>query len=68
VRANGAAIRAIRTANRCGLRTLARRTELTRGFLSLIETGQRGASAKTIELIADALNVPIEAITHRDPK
>lgn len=66
VRANGAAIRAIRTANHCGLRTLARRTKLNRGFLSQIETGQRGASLQTIERIALALDVPVEAITHRD--
>jgi hypothetical protein len=65
VRANGAAIRAIRTANRCGLRTLAIRIDRTRGFLSQVETGKRGASPQTIERIADALGVPVAAITDR---
>jgi transcriptional regulator with XRE-family HTH domain len=67
VRPNGAAIRAIRTANHVGLRTLATRVERTRGFLSQVETGKQGASPQTIERIAEVLGVPVEAITHRDP-
>lgn len=63
MKANGAAIRAIRTANRRGLRKLATETGLTRGFLSQIETGKRGASDETIQVIADALGTTVEAIT-----
>lgn len=66
MRPNGAAIRAIRTANHVGLRTLALQTERTRGFLSQVETGKQGASRQTIERIANVLGVPVEAITHRE--
>lgn len=63
MKANGDAIRALRRANRCGLRALSKQTELNRGFLSQIETGKRGASARTLTTIAAALGVPVEAIT-----
>jgi transcriptional regulator with XRE-family HTH domain len=66
-RPNGEAIRAIRTANQCGLRELARRAGLNPGFLSLVETGQRGASKQTIAAIADALPTTVEAITEPEP-
>ncbi|WP_414629056.1 helix-turn-helix domain-containing protein [Streptomyces xanthochromogenes] len=63
---NGVAIRALRTANRCGLRELARRTGLSRPYLSRLERGKRGASPDTVLLIAHALNVPPDAITRED--
>jgi len=63
---NGVAIRALRTANRCGLRELERRTGLDRGYLSRLERGERGASLSTLLLIATALNVPPKALTSED--
>ncbi|MFD7554181.1 helix-turn-helix domain-containing protein [Streptomyces sp. NPDC059835] len=60
---NGAALRAIRERSGCGLRELERRTGLTRPFLSRLERGTRGASLSTLELIATALDVPLNAIT-----
>ncbi|HEY1820381.1 MAG TPA: helix-turn-helix transcriptional regulator [Trebonia sp.] len=62
-RANRSAIRAIRQGKRIGLRGLSRQTGLNRGFLSQIELGRRGASARTLSRIAEALEVPVEAIT-----
>jgi transcriptional regulator with XRE-family HTH domain len=65
---NGVAIRALRTANACGLRELARRTGLSRPYLSRLERGTRGATPETVRLIARALNVPPEALTSEDLK
>ncbi|UUS30874.1 MULTISPECIES: helix-turn-helix domain-containing protein [Streptomyces] len=63
---NGVAIRALRTANRCGLRELEEKTGLSRGYLSRLERGERGASPDTVLLIAHVLDVPPEAITRED--
>ncbi|MEU1373046.1 helix-turn-helix transcriptional regulator [Streptomyces triculaminicus] len=63
---NGAAIRALRRAERCGLRELERRTGLDRGYLSRLERGTRGASLSTLLCIAHALNVDPNAITRED--
>ncbi|MBT2467781.1 helix-turn-helix transcriptional regulator [Streptomyces sp. ISL-66] len=63
---NGVAIRVIRERSGCGLRELERRTGLTRPFLSRIETGDRGASPSTLQLIATALAVPLKAILKED--
>ena len=66
IRASGAAIRAIRVAQGRGIRQLAEDTGFTRGYLSRLETGHLGASPETIAIVADSLNVPIEAITRAD--
>lgn len=63
---NGVAIRALRQARGCGLRELSRRTGLTRPYLSRLERGKRGATPETVHLIAEALNVPPEALTSED--
>jgi transcriptional regulator with XRE-family HTH domain len=63
---NGVAIRALRTAHACSLRELARRTGLTRPYLSRLERGKRGATPETVLLIAKALNVPPKALTSED--
>jgi transcriptional regulator with XRE-family HTH domain len=63
---NGVAIRALRTAQRCGLRELEKRTGLSKAYLSRLERGKRGASPETVHLIAHALNVPLAAITRED--
>lgn len=67
VKPNGVAIRAVRERSGYGLRELERRTGLTRPFLSRIERGTRGASPLTLQLIATALAVPLDAITKEDP-
>lgn len=66
--ANRAAIRAIRQGKRIGLRKLERQTGISRGFLSQIELGRRGASARTLARIAKGLDVPIDAITMKTPE
>lgn len=66
--ANGSAIRVIREAKKCSLRALQERTGIHRGYLSHIELGNRGASLETAKRIADALDVPVAAITYPEPK
>lgn len=41
---------------------LAVKTHLTQTFISLLETGQRKASMKTLEKIANALNIKVNEI------
>lgn len=66
VRPNGTAIREFRWLKKLSIRGLARQTGRDRGHLSRIERGQAGASETTVRRIAEALGVPIAAITH-DP-
>jgi len=61
--ANRHAIRAIREGRGLGLREFSRKTGISRGFLSQIETGARGASVRTLQRIAEALGVPLEAVS-----
>lgn len=63
MQANGSAIRALRKAHRMGIRGLAESVGVHRAYLSRLERGQRGASDDTVIRIAEALSVPIEAIT-----
>lgn len=63
MQANGSAIRALRTAHRIGIRGLAESVKVHRTYLSRLERGQRGATDETIIRIAEALAVPVEAIT-----
>lgn len=63
---NYTAIKALRSARRWGLRELERRTGLTRGYLSRLERGDRGASLVTLTAIADAYDVPIADLTRED--
>lgn len=65
--ANYYAIRAIRQSKGIGLRTLEQQTGITRGFLSQIECGKRGASPRTLSRLAEAFGVPVEAITLPQP-
>ncbi|MFD8577325.1 helix-turn-helix domain-containing protein [Streptomyces virginiae] len=67
MRPNGPAQRAIRKAQNKSLRLLERMTGLSRGYLSRLETGQiRHVADPSVQKIADALGVPIEAITHEE--
>ncbi|MFI6700276.1 helix-turn-helix domain-containing protein [Streptomyces sp. NPDC050509] len=65
---NGASIRALRSTQKLGLRALAERTGLDRGYLSRVERGQvRRPKRERVQRIADALQVPPEAIDPEDP-
>lgn len=62
MRANGAAIRAIRRRTGLSLGDIKRETGLHRGYLSELERGIKGARPDTLDRIALALDVPVEAI------
>ncbi|MFD8949397.1 helix-turn-helix domain-containing protein [Streptomyces xanthophaeus] len=67
MRPNGPAQRAIREAQNKSLRLLERMTGLDRGYLSRIERGQiRHVADPSVQMIADALDVPIEAIINKE--
>lgn len=66
--ANRHAIRAIREGRGLGLREFSRKTGISRGFLSQIETGARGASTGTLKRIAAGLGVPLEAVSRDQVK
>ncbi|MFI9598854.1 helix-turn-helix domain-containing protein [Streptomyces sp. NPDC052043] len=67
MRPSGTAIRAIRNGQNLGLRELATRTGLDRGHLSRIERGEVcNPASHTIHRIADALKVPVDAITRTE--
>ncbi|MEU0181839.1 helix-turn-helix transcriptional regulator [Streptomyces sp. NPDC006207] len=64
---NGPAVRAIREAQKLGLRALSDLTGLNRGYLSRLETGKvRQPAEEKVQRIADALQVPPEAIDPRE--
>lgn len=65
---NRTAIRALRRANRWGLRELEERTGLSRGYLSRLESGRRGASLTTLTVLADLYDVPVTDLTSEDTK
>lgn len=60
------AIWGLRRARRWSLRELERRTGLSRGYLSRLERGQRGASPTTLQALADLYEVPQTDITKED--
>lgn len=66
VRPNGIAIRELRKARKISLPVLAERIGRDRGHLSRLERGQAGASDETVRRIAAALEVPTDAITHKE--
>ncbi|WP_199546662.1 helix-turn-helix domain-containing protein [Streptomyces sp. N35] len=66
MRPNGAAIKAIREARGIRLRRLAHLIGIDPGYLSRIESEQQGAGDGTLHRTAEELNVPLEAITHRE--
>lgn len=63
---NGAAIRAIRTAKKIGVREFARNTGCSHGFICNVEAERAYVSVKKLQDFADELNVPLAAIM-RDP-
>jgi transcriptional regulator with XRE-family HTH domain len=62
LQAVGRTVGEIRKAKRLTQRQVADRAGLTVNYLSLLETGQRGASVDVINQLADALGVPSEFI------
>jgi len=60
-------MKAIREARGISLRRLAKGIGRDPGFLSRVEDEQQGASSGTLHLYAAYLNVPIAAITHKEP-
>ena len=63
MKANGAAIKAIREARGLSLRHLANLAETDPSHLCRIESGERGASSMKLSQLAAALDVPRDAIT-----
>ncbi|MEV8523233.1 helix-turn-helix transcriptional regulator [Streptomyces sp. NPDC052000] len=67
MRPNGTAIRAIRRAQKMSLRAMQTETGLNRGYLSRLERGLICDSDDgPIQKVATALNVPPDAITHKE--
>lgn len=58
-RHNGSAVRNARYVRRMTLQELADSTGISKPFLSRIENERKGALLKTLDLIADALGVPV---------
>ena len=59
-------MKAIRTARGIGLRRLAKAIGVDPGYLSRIENGRQGAGDGTLHRYAEELNVPIQAIIHKE--
>ncbi|WP_353963665.1 helix-turn-helix domain-containing protein [Streptomyces phaeochromogenes] len=64
---NGAAIRAFRGVRGYSARRLADLTERSPSTITRIEGEERGASRVTLDRIAAALDIPVEAITREKP-
>lgn len=62
--ANGATIRALREVKGIRHGDLARRVEISPGYLSNIERGRKQPSPHVLRAIADRLGVTLDAITH----
>lgn len=62
---SGTRIRTLRTARRIGQADLARLAGVSPSYLNLIEHNRRRASPRLIEAIAEALNIPPEALDER---
>lgn len=63
-KANGASIRAIRELTGISLSDMAKRVDIGRSYMSLIETGARQPKSDKLRLIALGLGVPLEAISY----
>lgn len=63
-KANGASIRVIRELTGISLTDMAKRSEISRSYMSLIECGARQPTSEKLRLIALGLGVSIEAISY----
>mgnify|MGYP001614705386 CR=1 FL=1 len=59
-------MKAIREARGISLQQLAKDIGRDVGFLSKVESDQRGAGDETLHRYAERLNVPVTAITHKE--
>lgn len=62
-KANGAAIAAIREARGISVGAFAGRINKSYSYLCNIEAGRKPGSPEVLRLIADELNVPLDAVT-----
>ena len=60
---NGAALRSVRDLVGIDRRELARRCGIHGGTITNLELGRHGASPEVMRKLADALGVPLDAIT-----
>lgn len=67
-RVNGAAVRAIREALGISQVSLARRVQVTKSHMSMVEAGLTGASPEVARRIASELGVSYDAITNSAPE
>jgi transcriptional regulator with XRE-family HTH domain len=58
----GAKIRRLRKAQDMSQATLAKRAQLTRVYITRLESGQQDPSLSTINALAKALGVPVTAL------
>lgn len=63
---NGVAVQVVRELNSLTKTQLAERAGMSLGHLSRIESGARQASGDNMRRIADALRVPLEALSYPD--
>jgi len=60
----GSAIKKCRQARNLTLEALANQAELSRSYLSLVETGKRELSLKAVERVAAVLHVPLHLLIY----
>jgi transcriptional regulator with XRE-family HTH domain len=65
---NGATIRVVRQALGISLTSLAARAQVSKGYLSDVETGAYQPSSEVIQRLATELGVPLDAITYPVPE
>lgn len=65
---NGATIRVVREALGISLTSLAARAQVSKGYLSDVETGTCQPSAGVVQRLAAELGVPLDAITYPVPE
>ena len=63
-RLNGVALRVIREALGVSLGDLARRADVSRPYVSLMESGARQPAPPVLRRLATALAIPLEAISY----
>lgn len=64
----GKRIKELRTLQKLSLRTLSKKCGLSANTISLIERGENSATVSSLEKIANALNVSIDELFHKNPR
>ena len=67
-RVNGKAVRSIREAVGISQKTLAERAGVKQGTMAGVELGNHGMSPEKMRRVADALGVPLDAISSVTPE